>query len=130
MLLSPALQDFEVCSVMQTCRCQMLINQLRTMTGITGIPAQRMNMILTDWMQPPWKRQSAGLWMAWRHRNAVASTTCLLGRLPVPSAKAGQAITHKDAVEGGFIPSMTKEEQKRFTPSELVLYKHALEYRY
>ena len=54
----------------------------------------------------------------------------LLGRLPVPTVKPGQAMTHKDALEGGFIPSMTEEEQKRFTPSELILYKHALEYRY
>ena len=53
----------------------------------------------------------------------------LLGRLPVPTVKPGQAMTHKDALEGGFIPSMTEEEQKRFTPSELILYKHALEYR-
>ncbi len=55
---------------------------------------------------------------------------CLLGRLPVPTAKAGQAMTHKDALEGGFIQSMTEEEQKLFTPSKLVLYTHALEYRY
>ena len=54
----------------------------------------------------------------------------LLGRLPVPTAKAGPGITHKDALEGGFIPSMTEEEQKQFIPSELVSYKHALEYRY
>ncbi len=54
----------------------------------------------------------------------------LLGHLPVPTAKASQAMTHKVALEGGFILSMTEEEQKRFTPSELVLYKHALEYRY
>jgi hypothetical protein len=52
----------------------------------------------------------------------------LLGRLPVPTAKATQAMTHKDALEGGFIQSMTEEEQKRFTPSELLL--HALEQRY
>ncbi len=45
--------------------------------------------------------------------------------MPVPDAQA-----HKDALEGGFLPSMTEEEQKRFTPSELLLYKHALEYRY
>ncbi len=54
----------------------------------------------------------------------------LLGRLPVPTVKAGQAMTHEDALEGGFIPSMTEEEQKQFTPTELLLYKHALEYRY
>jgi hypothetical protein len=31
----------------------------------------------------------------------------LLGRLPVPTVKADQAMTHKDALEGGFIQSMT-----------------------
>ncbi len=54
----------------------------------------------------------------------------LLARLPVPSVNASQEMSHKDALEGGFIPSMTKEEQKRLTPSELILYKHALEYRF
>ena len=53
-----------------------------------------------------------------------------VGRLPVPTVNASQAMSHKDALEGGFLPSMTEEEQKRFTPSELLLYKHALEYRY
>jgi hypothetical protein len=36
---------------------------------------------------------------------------------------------HADAMEGNFLPSMTEDEQKRFTPSELLLYKHAVEYR-
>jgi hypothetical protein len=50
--------------------------QIRTLTGvITEIPAQRMKNFLPDWMQPPWKRQSPCLWMAWRHRNAVTSRT-------------------------------------------------------
>ncbi len=49
-----------------------------------------------------------------------------LGPLPLPTVKASQAMTHKDALEGWFLPSMTEEEQKRFTPSELVLHKHAL----
>ncbi len=31
----------------------------------------------------------------------------LLGRLPVPTVKAGQPITHTDAFGGGFIQSMT-----------------------
>jgi hypothetical protein len=55
---------------------------------------------------------------------------CLLLLLPVPTAKASQAMTHKDTLEGGFIQSMTKEEQNQSTPSKLLLYKHALEYRY
>ncbi len=65
-----------------------------------------------------------------QERGGFSDLHSLLGRLPVPTVKAGQAMTHKDALEGGFIPSMTEEEQKRFTPSELILYKHALEYRY
>jgi hypothetical protein len=45
-----------------------------------------------------------------------------LGRLPVPTVKADQAMTHKDVLEGCFILSMTEEEQKLFTPTELLLY--------
>ncbi len=51
------------------------------------------------------------------------------GRLPVPTTKGSQGITHTEAVEGGFLPVMDEEEQKQFTPRELLLYKHALEYR-
>ena len=53
-----------------------------------------------------------------------------LGRLPVPTAKQSQGMTPTEALEGGFLPEMDVEEQKRFTQSELLLYKHALEYRY
>ena len=53
-----------------------------------------------------------------------------LGSLPLPVAKGDSAILHSEALEGGFIPKMDEEEQKRCTPSELLLYKHALEYRY
>ena len=53
-----------------------------------------------------------------------------VGRLPVPTVNASEPMSHKDALEGGFLPSMTEEEQKQFTPSELLLYKHALEYRF
>jgi len=65
-----------------------------------------------------------------QERGGFKELHSLLARLPVPTVKASQAMTHKDALEGGFLPSMTGEEQKRFTPSELLLYKHALEYRY
>ncbi len=62
-----------------------------------------------------------------QERGGVKDLHRLLARLPVPSVNASQDMSHKDMLEGGFIPSMTKEEQKQFTPSELVLYKHALE---
>ncbi len=65
-----------------------------------------------------------------QERGGFKDLHCLLGRLPVPTVKASQAMTHKNALEGGFILSLTEEEQKRFTPTELLLNKHALEYRY
>ena len=56
----------------------------------------------------------------------------LLSRLPVPVQKKTRIMTHwhAEAIEGRFLPNMTEEEQKRFTPSELVLYKHALGYKW
>ncbi len=39
-------------------------------------------------------------------------------------------MTHAEALEGRYLPNMSEEEQKRFTPSELILYKHALEYKW
>ncbi len=54
----------------------------------------------------------------------------LLKCLPVPVTKAIRVMTHAQAIEAQFLPNMTEEEQKRFTPSELLLYKHALEYKW
>jgi len=53
-----------------------------------------------------------------------------LARLPVPEKKKISAISHTEAVEGGLIKSLSEEELKRFTPSELLLYKIASEHRY
>jgi hypothetical protein len=39
-------------------------------------------------------------------------------------------MTHAEAIEGDFLPNMSEEEQERFTRSELVLYKHSLEYKW
>jgi hypothetical protein len=53
------------------------------------------------------------------------------GRLPCPDVeKVARSMSHSQALEVGFIPKMDEEEQKRFTPSELILYRHALEHRY
>ncbi len=53
----------------------------------------------------------------------------LLSRLPVPVATNGSNMLHTAALDGGFLPKMNEEQQKRFTPSELLLYKHTVEYR-
>jgi hypothetical protein len=54
----------------------------------------------------------------------------LIQSLPVPAQKVNRCMTHSEALEGQFLPNMSEEEQKRFTPSELLLYKHALEYKW
>ncbi len=53
----------------------------------------------------------------------------LLSRLPVPVATNGSKMSHTAALDGVFLSKMDEEKQKRFTPSELLLYKHAVEYR-
>ncbi len=62
-------------------------------------------------------------------RGGFKEMNQVLGRLPVQTTKGSQGMTPTEAVEGGFLPVMDEEEQKQFTPSELLLYKHALEYR-
>ena len=53
-----------------------------------------------------------------------------LARLPVPEKKIISAMSHTEAVDGGLIKTLSEEELKRFTPSELLLYKIASEHRY
>ena len=53
-----------------------------------------------------------------------------LAKLPVPGKQTINSMTHTEAVEGGFLNTMSEEELKRFTPTEVLLYKHAVEYRY
>jgi hypothetical protein len=68
--------------------------------------------------------------MAWRNMNAEALTSHrLLGDLPMPVQMIDSCMTHTTAFGGGFTPEMDEEEQELFTPSELLVYKHAVEYR-
>jgi hypothetical protein len=53
-----------------------------------------------------------------------------LATLPVPTPKKSTEMTHADALEGQLLPNLDEEQRKRFTPSELIIYKHAQEYRY
>ena len=46
----------------------------------------------------------------------------LMSSLPVSVLKKTRCMTHVQALEGGFVPSMSEDEQNRFTPSELKLY--------
>jgi hypothetical protein len=59
--------------------------------------------------------------MHWLQRPAQAA--------PVPEEKDSDSMTQAEAFQGGFLRELDEDEKKRFTPSELILYKHALEYR-
>jgi hypothetical protein len=39
-------------------------------------------------------------------------------------------MTHAEALDGKFLPDLDEEQRKRFTPTELIIYKHAQDYRY
>jgi len=54
-----------------------------------------------------------------QERSGFKDLHRFLGRLPVPTAKEIEGMTHTEALEGGFVPEMDEDEQNRFTPSEL-----------
>ncbi len=59
--------------------------------------------------------------MEGQERSGFKDLHRFLDRLPLPVAKDDCALLHSEALQGGFIPKMDAEEQKRFTPSELLL---------
>jgi hypothetical protein len=68
--------------------------------------------------------------MEGQERSGFKDLHRFLDRVPLPVAKEDSAMLNSEALQGGFIPKMYEEEQKRFTQSELLLYRHALECRY
>ena len=65
-----------------------------------------------------------------QERGGFKDMHIFLDCLPVPVGKEIRSMAHAEARAGQFLPDMNEEEQKQFTPSELILYKHAVEYRY
>jgi hypothetical protein len=55
-----------------------------------------------------------------QERSGFPQIHRLLSRLPVPVQKKTRSMTHSEALEGRYLPNMSEEEQKRFTPSELI----------
>jgi hypothetical protein len=53
-----------------------------------------------------------------------------LATLPVPAPKKGSEMTHAEALEGQLLPNLDEEQRKLFTPTELIMYRHAQDYRY
>ena len=65
-----------------------------------------------------------------QERSGFEEMHRFLATLPIPSGKESRSMTHAEAIQGQFLPDMDEEQRKRFTPSELIMYKHALEHRY
>ncbi len=53
-----------------------------------------------------------------------------LAKLPVPALKRCSSMTHSEAIDGQFLPDIDEEQRKRFMPTQLILYKHAQDFRY
>jgi hypothetical protein len=53
-----------------------------------------------------------------------------LSILLVPTPQESQGMTHAEALDGKFLPDLDEEQKKRFTPSELIMCKHAQDHRY
>ncbi len=65
-----------------------------------------------------------------QEHTCYAALHKLLQGLPVPVQKTAGCMTQAEAFEGSFLRDLDKDEKKRFTPSELLLYKVAVEHRY
>jgi hypothetical protein len=52
--------------------------------------------------------------MEGQERSGFKDLHRFLGCLPLPVAKGNQAMLHSESLEGGFIPKMDEEEQKRY----------------
>ena len=54
-----------------------------------------------------------------QERSGFPQIHRLLSRLPVPVQKKTRSMTHTEAIEGRYLPNMSVEEQKRFTPGAI-----------
>ena len=53
-----------------------------------------------------------------------------LASLPVTTPQESKEMTHTEALEGKFLPDLDEEQRKRFTPTELIMYRHDQDFRY
>ena len=65
-----------------------------------------------------------------QERSGFEEMHRFLSTLPVPKPQDSKGMTHAEALDGKFLPDLDEEQRKRFTPSELIIYKHAQDYRY
>ena len=131
MILTP-LQDFVADIVMPLCwmHHSLLLNRSRWRE--IPLHAQRMKSFF---VRPDLAAMEGAIGkfldgLEGQERQGFEEMHRLLSTLPVPTPQESQAMTHAEALDGKFLPDLDEEQRKRFTPSELILYKHAQDYRY
>ncbi len=50
-----------------------------------------------------------------QERSGFKDLHRFLGYVPLPVAKGDRGMSHSEALEGGFLPNMDEDQQKRFT---------------
>ncbi len=65
-----------------------------------------------------------------QERRGFKETHRFLSTLLVPTPQESKGMTHAEALHGKFLPDLDEEQRKRFTQAELIMYRHAQEFRY
>ncbi len=65
-----------------------------------------------------------------QERSGFEEMHRFLATLPVPTPQESKGMTHAGALEGKFLADLDDEQRKRFTPTELIVYRHAQDLRY
>ena len=65
-----------------------------------------------------------------QERSGFEELHQFLAKLPVPATKQCSSMKHSEAIVGQFLQDMDEEQRKRFTPTQLIMYKHAQDFRY
>ena len=64
-----------------------------------------------------------------QERNGFKDLASVLSQLPKPAQGSATSLSLADAIEAGFLPALDKDQADMFTPSELLLYRHAQDHR-
>ncbi len=65
-----------------------------------------------------------------QERRGFEEIYSFIATLPVSAPKESREITHAEALKGMFLPYLDEDQRKRFTPTQLIMYRHAQDFRY
>ena len=64
-----------------------------------------------------------------QEKKGFKDLASVLSQLPKPAQGSVTSFSVADAIEAGFLPALDKAQADMFTPSELLLYRHAQDHR-